>query len=61
MGTADSKYITIGNNKYLNITVTNEDGNVVAVITPNEIVERKGCKVIYDVGELAQLTIVKGD
>lgn len=52
--TADSKHIMIGNKKYLNITVTNEDGNVVAVITPNEIVERKGCKVIYDVGEQAQ-------
>lgn len=59
MDTADSKYITIGNKKHSNITVTDEDGSVVAVITPNEIVERKGCEVIYDVGERAQQKTLK--
>lgn len=61
MDTADSKYITIGNKKHSNITVTDEDGSVVAVITPNEIVERKGCKVIYDVGERAKQMKIEND
>lgn len=40
--------MTIGNKEYEQIVISNESGEVLAVISDKEIIEADGCKVTLD-------------
>lgn len=40
----------IGEKEYNNVTITDNDGNVFAIVTDENIVEHRGFHVVFDVG-----------
>lgn len=47
----NNNQITVGKNICKNITIVNGKNEVVAIIMPNELVELKGYRIKFDVGE----------